>query len=116
MNYTTTSYNWTVMSVNTETRSMVVSYEALGTTSTFNIPQLLAGNTLSEWVDRYSPRSLWMQQEYADVVSGETGTNELIDISIPLTTATLFSSDQITFLQNLITETVTAILSTSTNG
>ena len=116
MNYTTTSYNWTVMSVNTESHSMVVGYEALGTTSTFNIPQLLAGNTLSEWVDRFSPRSLWIQQEYADVLSGESGTNELTDNSIPTTTATVFSSDQIAFLQNLITETVTSILSTSTNG
>lgn len=116
MNYTTSNYAWSVMSVNTETHTMVVTYESLGNLNSFNIPQLVSGNTLGEWVDRFAPRSLWMQQEYSEVIPGESGINELTEPVISVTTATLFSPEQLTFLQNLIAETVTSTLSTSTNG
>lgn len=67
------TYAWKIDLVNTESNTMEVSYTKDEKKTTLNLPIPPLGENVSEWIDRFAPRSRWATMPTDAIIVGSEG-------------------------------------------
>lgn len=78
MEYTTSTYNWKILSIDKASAHMVVEYSTDTESHSLNIPTPKRTVDLSEWVHKFAPHSRWEVRDEFDFETldpNASGTN-----------------------------------------